>query len=454
MAKAPRSWRPGVAVRSPVTLTGRGTTATQDPRPKPWEVWLARLGDHAYACTAAVVALVVAIAAHAGWVFGVMLVPFILLWWRWAWLRSWTTSRALRRRTQRAWAQVAWHVLPADRDGLLPSCSWVEPWEHGLLLRLDLPHGVTPDTIAKFTNALAHGLTNELRGISIVSARVEPAELPGQCLLRLFTGDPLDQATASQSAGSFGVLESGAPLVFDPRLCPHLLVCGETGSGKSSWLRGLMVQLATAPPTPGQEWHFVLLDPKVVEFGNWPEAGRVALVASDLSDIAEALEQVVAEMNTRFERMAEAGVQSYRDLRPRPQPGFILFDEVASALGDNRKSVKPLVDSCLSSLSQLVLKGRAAGLTVCLAMQRPDAALLGSGLLRDNLVGRVALRGMGREGVGMCFPNADSAEIMTAFINEPGTGVAWRLGPGTEQPTRFRSYEVSVAEARAALGCE
>lgn len=181
-----------------------------------------------------------------------------------------------------------------------------------------------------------------------------------------------------------GVDVVGEPRWYDLGAAPHLLVAGTTGSGKSVALHALLVSLLMCRG-PG-EVALTLIDLKGTELGPWTEVPHAAgPLVRDPSAARAALEQAVAEMEERYARLVELGARDLADGRRRglSLPARVLVvDELADLLLALPESEAPLV--------RLAQKGRAAGLHLVLATQRPDARTL-SGLLRSNVPSRVAL---------------------------------------------------------------
>jgi hypothetical protein len=382
---------------------------------------------------------------HVVWTPVALLILAGSLWFAVPSLRRWSAARVRTRRADRIFARIVRH-LPAlsDRAGHFPRVAASAPFPYGTQLELLLPHGVTPDDVGRRVDELAHGWGAET-GQAVFWARVQARSTStGECGISIFTSDPL--APRSSPAGprrpyEVGVLETGEPLLFEPVASPHLAVVGDTGSGKSTALRALLAALPS-------DWIVGLYDPKCVEFGTWPVAGRVVSVASDPADIAHALGQWVAALDMRLSHMAAAGVQHYSGL-PGCRPALVVIDEAAVILGASGPD-RGVAVAARAALERLVLQGRAAGISVALGYQRPDASLTG-GIVRDSVAGRLGLGWLSPDGAAMAYGDP---QVAAMFRGEPGVGVVWRVGPGTREPVRCRIHEVSVEEAQRALGCD
>jgi DNA segregation ATPase FtsK/SpoIIIE, S-DNA-T family len=178
----------------------------------------------------------------------------------------------------------------------------------------------------------------------------------------------------------------------DPNTC-HFLVGGTTGSGKSEFLRSLLLSLLVRHSP--QHLQIALVDPKRVTF---PEFDRMPWLYSPIakdSDRAIALmTELVTEMEQRyqlFEQSKCADIQSYNKKVEEKDGGFLsrivcIFDEYADFMAEKetRKELE-------QSIKRLGAMARAAGIHLIVATQRPEAKVV-TPLIRSNLPGRVALR--------------------------------------------------------------
>lgn len=182
-----------------------------------------------------------------------------------------------------------------------------------------------------------------------------------------------------------GVTIDGKPLVFDLATTPHLLLGGTTGSGKSVCLNALLLSLLSyAEQRP---LRFALIDPKQVEFSAWHQHRQLFCgVASNTEEATKLLETLVAEMNSRYERFSVLGVKDLAAARRKGESAewiILAVDELADLVQQDKTN-----ETLLTRLAQM---GRAAGIHMILATQRPDASTF-SGTLRTNCPARIALR--------------------------------------------------------------
>jgi S-DNA-T family DNA segregation ATPase FtsK/SpoIIIE len=174
----------------------------------------------------------------------------------------------------------------------------------------------------------------------------------------------------------------------DPNTC-HFLVGGTTGSGKSEFLRSLLLSLLFRHSP--QNLKIALVDPKRVTF---PEFEQIPWLYSSIvkeSDRAiELMDQLVAEMELRYQRFEKAGcadLNAYNQPSRQPLPRIVcIFDEYADFMAEKETRI-----ALEQSIKRLGAKARAAGIHLIIATQRPEAKVV-TPLIRSNLPGRVALR--------------------------------------------------------------
>ena len=172
-----------------------------------------------------------------------------------------------------------------------------------------------------------------------------------------------------------------------PETC-HFLVGGTTGSGKSEFLRSILLSLIYryAP----EHLKIILVDPKRVTF---PEFENIPwLLRSPVKDIDVAIalmENLVNQMERRyklFENARCSDLTSYNRSN-QPEPHIVcIFDEYADFMAE--KEIKKALEE---NIKKLGAKARAAGIHLIIATQRPDATVI-TPLIRSNLPARIALK--------------------------------------------------------------
>jgi hypothetical protein len=170
----------------------------------------------------------------------------------------------------------------------------------------------------------------------------------------------------------------------------HMLVAGTAGSGKSEWLRAAIASLV-AQNTPAT-LKLLLIDPKRTAFHAFEESASLYMpvVYPDDTEIAPVFAQLIDEMERRYRTISEAGLPDLGAYNAAhdPLPRIVVFcDEYADLImadPKQRKEIERLV-------GRLSAKGRAAGVHLVFATQRPSREVI-SGVIDTNLMARVCLR--------------------------------------------------------------
>lgn len=184
---------------------------------------------------------------------------------------------------------------------------------------------------------------------------------------------------------------AGKAIVADLKSMPHLLIAGSTGSGKSVCINSIITSiLYKANP---DEVKLVLVDPKVVELGNYNGIPHLLIpVVTEPSKAAAALNWAVAEMNDRYKKFAEHSVrdlESFNEYMKKngqqenvlPQV-VIIIDELA----DLMMAAPSQVEESICRLAQMA---RAAGMHLIVATQRPSVDVI-TGVIKANIPSRIA----------------------------------------------------------------
>lgn len=182
-----------------------------------------------------------------------------------------------------------------------------------------------------------------------------------------------------------GVDVMGLPYSFDLAATPHLLVGGTTGSGKSVCLHALILSLISSQPASALK--IALIDPKQVEFAIYRNNQYLyrGEVATNPSAAKEMLDELVAEMEARYQVFEKSGVSNIQEAHKKhlDMPYIVLFiEELADLILANAGHEERII--------RLAQKARAAGIHLVLATQRPEAKTF-SGLIRSNIPARIAL---------------------------------------------------------------
>lgn len=181
---------------------------------------------------------------------------------------------------------------------------------------------------------------------------------------------------------------AGKVIVADLAKMPHLLIAGATGSGKSVCINDIIISLVYK--CSPDELQLILVDPKVVELSAFCVLPHLKVpVVTDPKKAAGALAGGVREMTERYQKFAKMGardLERYNELQQEPQNKLpklvIIIDELADLM-----MVAP--DTVEDSICRIAQLGRAAGIHLIVATQRPSADVI-TGLIKANIPSRVA----------------------------------------------------------------
>ncbi len=233
------------------------------------------------------------------------------------------------------------------------------------------------------------------------------------------TGTPEFEGSESPLTIALGKTTEGEPFVFDLARAPHLLVGGETGSGKSMTLNTIIMSLLFK--NNPEDLRLILIDTNSAGFDDYKHNPYLlAPVIKDEKKACQALEWSVQEMERRFELMKAIGVRNIRELnekletspimdpssteedpRTLKKPPYIvvIIDEFADLILTNRRLTEILI-------MKLTQKGRAAGIHLVIATQYPSVNILNP-MIKTSCPTRIALK-------------VTSPYVSTSIINERG----------------------------------
>ena len=192
----------------------------------------------------------------------------------------------------------------------------------------------------------------------------------------------------------------GKPFVTDLAKCPHLLVAGATGSGKSVTINSIVLSLLYRS-TP-EDVRLIMVDPKMLELSVYEGIPHLLLpVVTDAKKAALALRWAVEEMERRYALLSEAGVRNIggynkklekNELKPKdgePPPTklpyiVVLIDELADLMMVAAREVE-------TSICRLAQMARAAGIHLILATQRPSVDVI-TGVIKANFPARMSFQ--------------------------------------------------------------
>lgn len=273
------------------------------------------------------------------------------------------------------------------------------------------------------------GMHLHARGVRVVtltdSVGIEVAnDHPSIVPMRAVLNDEAFRSSKAELPVAIGYTIQQKVKVFDLADAPHLLVAGATKQGKSVGLNAIVTSLLYAKHP--SELKLVFIDPKMVEFSAYAHLLKHYLAVLPCNDEREERDNAIVkkadkadkilrslciEMDQRYELLSKASVpnikiynEKYRNRKLRPDEGHrflpyivTIIDEYADltmSVGGSGDA-KAVSRSITTSIIRLAQKGRAAGLHVVLATQRPSVDVI-TGLIKTNFPTRVAFRVVSR----------------------------------------------------------
>ncbi len=219
-------------------------------------------------------------------------------------------------------------------------------------------------------------------------------EVPNKTVSPVLIRDVIESRTFTQhkSSVAFAVGRDigNRDVVGDIAKLPHVLIAGTTGSGKSVCTNSLIISLLYK--SSPEDVRFIMVDPKMVELAPYNGIPHLLIpVVTDPKKAAGALQWAVFEMMKRYKTFSELGVKKLeeynaiaqkRDDLPHMASVVVVIDELADLMLVAAKEVE-------ESICRVAQMGRAAGMHLVIATQRPSADVI-TGLMKANIPSRIA----------------------------------------------------------------
>ena len=290
---------------------------------------------------------------------------------------------------------------------------------------------------------------NRLPGKSTVGVEVPNADREPILLSEVIRSDEF-QKSPSRLTIALGKDIVGKIVVADLAKMPHLLIAGQTGSGKSVGINAMILSILykSAP----EEVKFIMVDPKRLELGVYENIPNLLTpVVVEPKRASNALKWATKEMENRYKLLASVGVRSIDQFntfvrKPRNMELFseeqnasltplpyivIVIDELADLMMVASKDIE-------DSIMRLAQMARAVGIHLIVATQRPSVDVL-TGIIKANFPSRISFR---------VAQKVDSRTILDQMGAQQllGKGDMLFIPPGTSRMTRVHGALVTTEE--------
>ena len=265
---------------------------------------------------------------------------------------------------------------------------------------IELAPGVKVNRVSNLSHDIAYALaTPDVRLlVPIPGKSAIGVEVPNAKRRLVSLGDILASDEAAKPAGpltvGLGMDISGQPKLLNLAELPHVLIAGATGAGKSSCINSIVTSLLMrAHP---DDVRLIMVDPKRVELGQYNGVPHLLTrVITNPKKANEALKWAVAEMDRRYDLLADAKVRDIEGYREKWEAGdldpdgfdrfpyiVVLIDELNDLMMVAGREVE-------ESIVRIAQMARAVGIHLVIATQRPSVDVI-TGVIKANVPSRLA----------------------------------------------------------------
>lgn len=238
-----------------------------------------------------------------------------------------------------------------------------------------------------------------------------------------FELEPQEQAKIQSNKDIMTVGENeiafSSDIIWDWKKCPHLLVIGNTGSGKTQLAQYIISCLLA------QGVRVIYCDPKNDDDMRLFMQGKSAVYVTKENDIAKVVRETEEQVRLREQDMQNIGIKEAEF-----NPIFLFFDEMIAFA---KIAEKKTYEETAKRLSTIVVTGRSKRVYAGMILQRPDTSFI-EGAIRDNLSCRICMGQMSETAYKMAF-GSDFSDIKNNR-REIGSGLIYRQGADTK-PREF-----------------
>ena len=286
------------------------------------------------------------------------------------------------------------------QHGVDASLTKIVPGPTVTRYEVELAPGVKVNKVSNLAHDIAYALaTPDVRLlVPIPGKSAIGVEVPNRKRKLVSLGDILRSPEAEKETHpltvAVGMDISGMPMLLNLSELPHVLIAGATGAGKSSCINSLVTSLLMR--TTPDDVRLIMVDPKRVELGQYNGVPHLLTrVITNPKKANDALKWAVAEMDRRYDLLADAKVRDIDGYREKLDAGgldveqfdrfpyiVVLVDELNDLMMVAGREVE-------ESIVRIAQMARAVGIHLVLATQRPSVNVI-TGVIKANVPSRLA----------------------------------------------------------------
>jgi S-DNA-T family DNA segregation ATPase FtsK/SpoIIIE len=317
---------------------------------------------------------------------------------------------------------------------------------------IELAPGVKVNRISSLSHDIAYALaTPDVRIlVPIPGKSAIGVEVPNTKRRLVSLGDILSSAEAAVETHpltvGLGMDISGMPKLLNLSELPHVLIAGATGAGKSSCINSIVTSLLMR--TNPEDVRVIMVDPKRVELGQYNGVPHLLTrVITNPKKANDALKWAVAEMDRRYDLLADAKVRDIEGYRAKWDGGgldgeafdrfpyiVILIDELNDLMMVAGREVE-------ESIVRIAQMARAVGIHLVIATQRPSVDVI-TGVIKANIPSRLAFSVASQTDSRVIIDGAGAEKLI-------GMGDMLVVTAKEPRPQRIQGAWVRESEVRA-----
>src|SRR5699024_7633282 len=209
-------------------------------------------------------------------------------------------------------------------------------------------------------------------------------------LQEIVESDPFQQSPSDLTI-ALGLSIEGEPFVTTIDEMPHGLIAGATGSGKSVCINSIILSILYKAHY--DDVKFMMIDPKMVELTQYNGIPHlISPVITDAKAATIALKWAVEEMESRYEKLAEAGgrnIKRYNEKMKKEQRTNDTLSDIVIVIDEHADLMIVSPQEVEDAVCRIAQKARACGIHLLLATQRPSVDVI-TGLIKANIPTRIA----------------------------------------------------------------